>query len=68
MKHLVEFPLEGSEEVLFVEVEEDEEGSIRKASALGEKIERASETLEDSLKKLHCNCIMAQGKVKPDGE
>ena len=52
MKHLVEFPLEGSEEVLFVEVEEDEEGSIRKASALGEKIERASETLEDSLKKI----------------
>jgi len=52
MKHLVEFPLEGSEEVIFVEVEEDEEGSIAEASSLGEKIERASQTLEDSLQKI----------------
>jgi hypothetical protein len=52
MKHLVEFPLEGSKEVIFVEVEEDEEGNFTDASTLGEKIERASQTLEDSLQKI----------------
>ncbi len=52
MKHLYEFPLEGTEEVLLVEIEDSEEDGIVPASSLGDKIERASQTLEDSLKNI----------------
>jgi hypothetical protein len=52
MKRIVEFPMNNTEEVMFVEIEDDEKGELTEASLLGDSIERASETLENSLKKI----------------
>jgi hypothetical protein len=48
MKRLYEFTLEGTEETILVEVEDNQEGPIR-ASSLTEKIKKASMSLEESL-------------------
>ncbi|SRR6266498_3550859 len=48
MKRLVEFPLEDGT-IMMVEVEESEEDGLERVSRGGEMIERARQTLEESL-------------------
>lgn len=52
MKHLIEFPLEGTDQSILVEVDEPETGGVVRASRAGDALVKAQTTFEEAMEKV----------------
>ena len=52
MKRLIEFPLEGTDQTILVEVDEPETGGVVPASRVGDALAKAQTTFEEAMEKV----------------